>query len=311
MMFRGKNFPQKNSSPKQLNVKTIKNTHVYPYPPTSVIKLKAVRKTEAGVFLDANTNNTKDDILLHHLQQTREISLGEMVEVFLYLDPKKRLTASMHLPKMQIGQIARLKVINVTKDGAFVDVGAERGIFMPFASMRGRVKIGEVIWGKLYVDKSRRLAVTMEVEDEIRRLAKNGKNVPLGTILQGEVYNYTDKGAFVFSKDHYIIFIDNKELKFRPKVGETVDVRVTYAREDGRLNGSLREIKEKALLSDSKMLIKFLQARKGKMPYSDATSPLIIKKQFNLSKSAFKRALGHLLKEGLIEQKNDWTYLKK
>ncbi|MBQ9496251.1 MAG: RNA-binding protein, partial [Selenomonadaceae bacterium] len=111
--------------------------------PMTVAALKVVRTSDMGAFLNAGTGKTSDDILLHKAQQTAEVSVGETVKVFLYLDPKKRLTASMRVPKMREGQIARLKIINVTGDGAFVDVGAERGIFMPFAEMRGRPQVGE------------------------------------------------------------------------------------------------------------------------------------------------------------------------
>ena len=135
----------------------------------TVAALKVVRTNDMGAFLDAGTGNSSDDILLHKTQQTAAVEVGDVVNVFLYLDPKKRLTASMRVPKMREGQIARLKIINVTKDGAFVDVGAERGIFMPFAEMHGRPQIGEVVWAKLYRDKSGRLAASMKVSDEMHR----------------------------------------------------------------------------------------------------------------------------------------------
>ena len=153
------------------------------YGPSTVATLKVVRESELGAFLDAETGNTNDDILLHKNQQTHPVSIGDEVEVFLYLDPNRKLTASMRVPKMKEGQIARLKVINVSRDGAFVDVGAERGIFMPYAGMRGRPQIGEVVWAKLYTDKSGRLAVTMEVEDEMRRASQPAKGVKKGQMV--------------------------------------------------------------------------------------------------------------------------------
>ena len=119
------------------------------YKPGTVEKLKVVRLGEMGAWLDAGTGNTGDDILLHKLQQTAPVAVGDEIEVFLYLDPKRRLTASMRTPKMKEGQIARLKVINVSRDGAFLDVGAERGIFMPYAGMRGRPQIGEIVTASL------------------------------------------------------------------------------------------------------------------------------------------------------------------
>lgn len=275
-----------------------------------VAVMRVARLGEMGAFLDAETGNTSDDVLLHSQQQTAPVAVGDEVEVFLYRDPKRRLTASMRVPKMKEGQIARMKVVNVSKDGAFLDVGAERGIFMPFAGMRGRPRIGERVWAKLYTDKSGRLAVTMEVEDEMRRASKPAEGVKVGDSVTGEIYNYTDSGAFLFSKERYIVFIDNKEMKVRPRVGETVTTRVTFVREDGRLNASLREIKEKAMVSDGEEILALLRERKGKMPYSDATSPEIIRDKFGVSKAAFKRALGRLLKEGRIEQRDGWTYLR-
>ena len=283
------------------------------YGPSTVATLKVVRESELGAFLDAETGNTNDDILLHKNQQTHPVNIGDEVEVFLYLDPKRKLTASMRVPKMREGQIARLKVINVSRDGAFVDVGAERGIFMPYAGMRGRPQIGEVVWAKLYTDKSGRLAVTMEVEDEMRRASQPAKGVKKGQMVKGAIYNYTDAGAFLFSEERYIVFIANKEMnpQARPRVGEVVTARVTYIRDDGRLNASLKESKEKALITDAEKIMELLQRRNGKMPYSDESSPEVIRDKFGISKAAFKRALGHLLRENRIVEEDGWTYLKE
>ena len=176
--------------------------------------------------------------------------------MFLYKDPHGRLTASMRTPRMREGQIARLKVINTSRDGAFLDVGAERGIFMPYAGMRGKLQVGEVVWAKLYTDKSGRLAMTT-----------------------------------------------------KPRVGQTLTTRITFIRDDGRINVSMRPIKEKAINLDAQMLYDTLMARGGKMPYCDETASEVIRERFGISKSAFKRALGHLMKEGKVEQKDGWTCL--
>ena len=281
------------------------------YGPSQVAELTAVRESELGVFLDAETGNTSDDILLHTVQQTAPVKIGDRVRVFLYLDPKRRLTASMRTPRMKEGQVARLRVINVTKEGAFLDVGAERGIFLPYAGMRGRPQIGETVWAKLYTDKSGRLAVTMEVEDELRRASRSAEGVRVGDRLKGSVYNITESGVFLFTEERYIAFIDHREIPKRPRVGETVEMRVTYLREDGRLNASLRPPKEAARIEDADRLLTLLREHDGKMPYTDATSPEVIQDRFHISKAAFKRALGHLLKEGLIEQCDGWTYLSE
>ena len=270
--------------------------------PMTVAALKVVRMNDMGAFLDAGTGNTSDDILLHKTQQTAEVAIGEVVNVFLYLDPKKRLTASMRLPKMREGQIARLKIINVTNDGAFVDVGAERGIFMPFAEMHGRPKVGEVIWAKLYSDKSGRLAASMKVSDEIRRASKPAVNVKRGDKVKGAVFNIIDAGAFVFSEERYIVFIPQKDIPRTLRIGEVVEARITYLREDGRLNASLLLAKENALNSDSERIFAYMAAHGGSMPFHDKTPPQTIAAVFKLSKAAFKRAVGHLYNERRIEK---------
>ena len=282
---------------------------VMKYGPSTVAVLTVVRESEMGAFLDAETGRTNDDILLHKTQQTEPVHIGDQVKVFLYLDPKHRLTASMRVPRLKEGQIARMRVINVTKDGAFLDVGAERGIFMPYAGMRGKLQIGEVVWAKLYTDKSGRLAVTMKVEDEMRRASVKAVDVHKGQMVKGSVYNITDSGAFMLTTERYIAFIANKEMQEHPRVGQELEARVTYVRPDGRINASLREAKEKALVSDADKILMFLQSSNGRMPYCDTSSPELIKGKFKISKAAFKRALGHLYKDGLIEMKDGWTYL--
>ena len=97
----------------------------------------------------------------------------------------------------------------------------------------------------------------------------------------------------------------------RLKVGEEAQARVTYVREDGKLNVSMRLLKEEAMGADAESILALLKSRDGRMPYSDETAPEVIKQKFSISKSAFKRALGRLLKEGLIEQREGWTYLKE
>lgn len=271
--------------------------------------MKVARVGEMGAFLDAQTGNTSDDILLHKLQQTSPVKPGDKVSVFLYKDPHGRLTASMRTPRMREGQIARLKVINTSRDGAFLDVGAERGIFMPYAGMRGKLQVGEVVWAKLYTDKSGRLAMTMKVEDEIRRASRPADNVKVGDMVSGSVYNFTEQGAFIFTDERFIAFLDKREMITKPRVGQTLTTRITFIRDDGRINVSMRPIKEKAINLDAQMLYDTLTARGGKMPYCDETASEVIRERFGISKSAFKRALGHLMKEGKVEQKDGWTCL--
>jgi predicted RNA-binding protein (virulence factor B family) len=280
------------------------------YKPGDVVTLKVARLNEMGAFLDAGTGNTSDDILLHKLQQTEEIKEGDKVKVYLYLDPNKRLTASMKLPKMREGQLGYVKVLSVTRDGGFVDIGAERGVFLPYSQMRGHVSPNQLVWVKLYRDKSGRPAVTMRVEEDMQKASKPAEGLKVGDNVTGTVYNILQEGFFIFTTQRFIAFIHRSEVPGgRLDFGQEVTFRVTYLREDGRINCSMRLQKENALVADAEEIYSFLEKRGGKMPYCDSTPLEIIKQKFGISKAAFKRALGHLMKQGKIRQEDGWTYI--
>ena len=282
------------------------------YRPGYVVTLKVVRSGDMGVFLDGGTGDTNDDILLHKLQQTEEVKVGDDVKVYLYLDPSKRLTASMRLPKMREGQLGYVRVISVTRDGGFVDIGAERGVFLPYSQMRGHVTPGQLVWVKLYRDKSGRPAVTMRVEDDMVKASKPAEGLKVGDSVTGTIYNILPEGFFIFTNQRFLAFLHRSEVPGgRLDFGQEITCRVTYLREDGRINVSMRLQKENALIADAQDIYDFLVKRNGSMPYCDSTPLEIIKQKFGISKAAFKRALGHLMKEGKVRQEDGWTFLIK
>ena len=275
-----------------------------------VCELKVVRESEMGAFLDAGTGNTSDDILLHKQQQDSPVQVGDIVKVYLYLDPHGRMTASRKLPKMREGQLGYVKVLSVTRDGGFVDIGAERGVFLPYSEMRGHVSPGQLVWAKLYRDKTGRQAVSMRVEEEMLRASKPAVDVKVGDEITGTVYNILPEGFFLITMERYIAFIHRSEVPGgRLDFGQKVTGRIAFVREDGRLNLSLRPQKEQARVLDADLILSLLEKRKGSMPYGDDTPAEVIKDVFGISKSGFKRALGKLMKDGKVKQENGWTTL--
>ena len=278
--------------------------------PGDVCELKVVRESEMGAFLDAGTGNTSDDILLHKQQQDTPVKVGDVVKVYLYLDPHGRLTASRKLPKMREGQVGYVKVLSVTRDGGFVDIGAERGVFLPYSEMRGHVSPGQLVWVKLYRDKTGRQAVTMRVEEDMVKASKPAAGVKVGDEVTGIVYNILPEGFFLLTTERFIAFIHRSEVPGgRLDFGQKVTGRIAFIREDGRINMSLRPQKEEARVLDADLILSLLQKRKGSMPYGDDTPAEVIKDVFGISKSAFKRSMGKLMKDGKIKQENGWTTL--
>ncbi len=281
------------------------------YQPGNEYDMRVARQSALGAFLDAGTGNLSDDILLHAAQQTGPVKIGDTVRVSLYLDPKKRLAASMRLATLKEGEVGRMPVISTSNIGAFVSIGAERGVFLPFSEMRGRVKQGQVVWVKLYRDKTGRPAVSMKVEEELKELSKSATEAKKGQCVTGWVYNDLEDGWLLFTEEKYIAYLHKDEAAGVLAMGEEITARITYIRPDGRINISQRPQKETAMQGDSEKIWDYLVGRGGKMPYGDATPPDIIKEKFGLSKASFKRALGQLMKENKLYQENGWTMAKE
>lgn len=275
-----------------------------------VCEMTVVRANEMGVFLDAGTGSTSDDILLHKQQQDAPLNIGDKVTVYLYLDPHGRMTASRKLPKMREGQMGYVKVLSVTKDGGFVDIGAERGVFLPYSEMRGHVSPDQLVWVKLYRDKTGRPAVSMRVEEEMMRASRKAEGVKIGDNVTGTIYNILPEGFFLLTTERFLAFLHRSEVPGgRLDFGQKITARISFIRDDGRLNLSLRPLKEEARLADADVILALLQRRKGTMPYGDATPPEIIKDVFGISKASFKRALGKLMRDGKVKQEDGWTTL--
>jgi len=147
--------------------------------------------------------------------------------------------------------------------------------------------------------------------NEILKNARPAVNVRRGDMLRGKVYNVTENGAFIVTDENYIGFIHSSEQTQLLRTGMMVEARVTFVRADGRVNLSLRPQKELARVVDAERIVEYLKKRNGSMPFNDFSPADVIRDRFGISKAAFKRALGKLFKEGLIEEKEGWITLKR
>lgn len=265
-------------------------------------KLVVIRKTQIGVYLNKKNSEDKDDILLPKNQVPEDIGLGDEIEVFVYKDSEDRLIATVRKPKLELGQLAVLKIVENTNIGTFLDWGLEKDLFLPFKEQTSQlVEGGEYLVG-LYIDKSDRLCATMHVYEMLEfQSPYNPKDRVHGTIY--EISN--EIGAFVAVDNKYHGLIPNKELYGNYAVGENVEVRVKRVRQDGKLELSFRNEAYNEIEGDSKKIMDSLESHGGKIPLNDKSSPESIKAQFNISKAAFKRAVGRLLKEGAIKITDD------
>lgn len=246
------------------------------------------------------TSRTKYDpgkVLLPKNQVPEGTKPGCSLQVFIYKDSEDRPIATTSIPPLTLGKTALLRVKEVTAIGAFLDWGLAKDLLLPFKEQTVKVCSGEDVLVALYIDKSGRLCATMKVYDYLDCSSPYQKN----DRISGTVYEIIDSfGAFVAVDNRYCALIPVKEL-YRPlKVGDRVQARITQVKEDGKLDLSIREKSYVQLDSDAEMILDKLTAAGGFLPYHDKTDSEIIKAQFNLSKNAFKRAIGRLMKEGRI-----------
>ncbi|MFU2015833.1 S1 RNA-binding domain-containing protein [Peribacillus butanolivorans] len=276
------------------------------------VELEVERKADFGWFL----TDGSEDVLLHHneMNEETELEIGDEVTVFIYHDKQARLTATMKIPEIQIDQYGWAEVVNVKKKlGVFVNIGLSKDILVSLDDLPNIDHLWPEVGDRLYVslktDRNERLFGKLATEDVIQEIAVKAplKGVR-NTNVKGNVYRLLMVGSFFVSQEGYRCFIHESERKQEPRLGELVEGRVIDSKEDGTLNISLIPFKQDLMEEDADVIFTYLMNRGGAMPYGDKTPPDDIQFHFGLSKGAFKRALGKLMKEEKIYQEDGWTY---
>lgn len=256
--------------------------------------LMVVKKVDFGVYLGTD----EERVLLPKKQVPAGIEIGDPIEVFLYKDSNDRIIATTQMPKIMMGELKVLKVVDTGRIGAFLDWGLPKDLLLPFKEQTAKVSKGDEVLSALYVDKSGRLCATMKVYSRL----KTDSGYQKDDEVQGTVYEISKNfGVFVAVDDLYSALIPKREDFGNLKVGDKITARVTKVHEDGKLDLSVRKKAFLQMDEDARMLLKKMEMSGGKLPFTDKSDAELIKKEFGLSKNAFKRAVGRLLKEQKIQ----------
>ncbi len=261
--------------------------------------LEIMKKVEFGVYLKHPEDEKGEDrVLLPAKQVPAGMGIGDHVEVFLYKDSKDRLIATTNTPLLMMDEVKVLKVAQVGKMGAFLEWGLEKDLFLPFREQTKKVREGEECLVALYIDKSSRLCATMKVYHYLSKTSPYKKDDK----VEGVVYEISDNfGAFVAVDNLYSGLIPKKEFFGNVKVGDKISARVVSVKEDGKLDLSIREKALTQILIDAEKVVEIIKSFDGVLPFNDKASPEVIKRELQMSKNEFKKAVGHLLKNGKIE----------
>lgn len=258
--------------------------------------LEVQRAKDFGVYLGVH-GDEEHSVLLPKKQVPEGTKVGDKLTVFIYKDSEDRLIATTGTPRLQVGEVAVLPVKDVAKIGAFLDMGLEKDLLLPFKEQNHKVRQGENCLVALYIDKSKRLAATMNVYSYMSNQSPYQKD----DRVTGTIYEINQElGAFVAVDNQYYGLIPKKELYGNFHEGDTVEARVVKVREDGKLDLSPREKAYMQMDTDAELVMKVIGEFDGVLPFNDKANPEVIKREFNMSKNAFKRAVGRLLKEGKV-----------
>ncbi len=266
--------------------------------------LKVLSKKEFGVYLEVP--GEERGILLPAKQVPKGVKIGDELRVFVYRDSQDRLIATTNTPKITIGKIKLLTVSQVTRFGAFLEWGMEKELLLPFKEQQGVVQAGQQVLVTMYEDRSGRLCASMRVH----RYLITDSPYKKGDMVQGVVYGINPQmGVFIAVDQQYFGLLPNQYAYGKYKLGDTVSLRVTEVRWDGKLNLAEGMPAYQQMETDAKKILKALDEFGGELPFGDKASPDIIKREFSMSKAAFKRALGHLYKEGKVILEEDCVRL--
>lgn len=255
----------------------------------------------------------KDPLMINESEAHEEWEEGQEVSVLTYRDRKGNMMGTGHLPSIRKGTYGWAKVIKVSDhDGATVDIGStQSAVVKPDDLPKVRElwpKPGDCLYMTLRTDREGDLYGRLATEEKVEELYVEAPTTVYNTDLHARAYRLLPVGSFFLTvKGNYRIFVHESEREHEPRLGEEVKIRVIEVKEDGTLNGSLLPRKQERLADDAETIWRYLQSVGGKMPFSDKSTPDEIKEMFSLSKASFKRALGKLMKDGKIEQKDGWT----
>ena len=259
--------------------------------------LYIVKRKDFGVYVNDKKDADDGSILLPAKQVPKDARIGDRISCFVYKDSEDRPIATVHVPKITLGAIRPLRVKDVSSIGAFLDWGLEKDLFLPFKEQIGHIRPGREYLVSLYIDKSSRLCSTMKIG---KRLSTD-HSYHAGDWVLGTIYNiHPDHGAFVAVEDQYLGRIPKQEIHEKLSVGDHLRMRITSVASDGKLNLSLHEKAYLQMDRDAKLVMDTIESYDGALPFNDKAKPAVIERELGLSKNAFKRAVGRLLKEGKI-----------
>jgi predicted RNA-binding protein (virulence factor B family) len=257
--------------------------------------LNMVKKVDFGVYLDGEELG---EILLPERYVPPGCKVGEGLDVFIYLDSEDLLIATTQTPKAMVGECAYLKVVEVNQVGAFLDWGLSKDLLVPYGEQQKPMEVGQSYVVTLYVDEaSERIAASSRLNKFIVDTSPYFKPQQAVELL---ICERTELGYKAVVNQGVIGLLFNSDVIKTVRYGETLQGYIKQVREDNKLDLCLQLVTREALDALSEKILAFIEAEGGQTTLTDKSAPEDIAKQFGVSKSSYKKALGKLYQKRLV-----------
>ena len=266
--------------------------------------MRVDRKVDFGFYMD----DGGEGILLPKRFVPSGLQIDDTISVFVYHDSDNRLIATTQEPFAVVGDIAALKVVEVTSQGAFLDWGLMKDLFVPVSQQLSTMRLGGKYLVKLYIDaQTGRVAATEKIDKQISNdilTVKEGEKVKI------QVYRESEIGYVVIVNQVHQGLVYKNEVFTHLHIGQFIDEAfVKKIREDNKLDIGLGKQGGEKLADDNQKIMSLLKSHKGFLPYHDKSAPDDIYAFFGMSKKAFKMNVGMLYKLKLICIEDDGIHL--
>ncbi len=268
--------------------------------------LKILRDTKVGLFLGSEETQD-DDVLLPNKYVPKEFHIGDDLTVFIYLDHEERPVATTLKPYIKLNEFAHLKVNYINKFGAFMNWGLEKDLFVPFKEQARPMEEGKRYLVYCFMDeKTNRLVASSKTQqflDNEEISVENGEEVDL------IVSHITEAGINVIINEKHRGLAYKNEVFEEVKPGIRMKGYIKNIRPDGKIDVSLRKLGVEAIEPSSQIILDVLKSNRGFLGLNDNSHPEDIRTVLKMSKKVFKKAVGNLYRQKLIEIKEDGIYL--
>ncbi|GCB33279.1 CvfB family protein [Bacteroides faecalis] len=267
-------------------------------------QLEVVKQVDFGMYLDGGEEG---EILLPSRYVPEDCKVGDILNVFLYLDIEERLIATTLTPLVQVGQFACLEVAWVNQFGAFLNWGLMKDLFVPFREQKMKMQVGKKYVVYAYIDEeSYRIVASAKVE---RYLSKDKAEYLSGDKVDILIWQKTDLGFKAIIDNKYSGLLYDNEIFSTLETGMKMKAFVKQVREDGKIDLMLQKTGFDRVGDFSKVLLEYIEEQGGRISLNDKSPADEIYAVFGVSKKTFKKGVGDLYKKHLIILKEDGLIL--